>query len=106
VMVYSGPITVSHIGSHNVKFFSMDYASNSETAKTVSFVISAPTTTTLTASPNPATNGQTVTLKATVAAGLGATPTGTVTFKNGATTLGAGTVSGGMATLNVASLPF
>ena len=106
VTAYSGPITVSHIGSHNVKFFSVDYASNTETTKTVSFVISAPTTTTLTASPNPATNGQTVALKAVVAAGLGATPTGTVTFKNGVTTLGTGTVSGGIATLNVASLPF
>jgi hypothetical protein len=106
VTAYSGAINVAHVGSHNVKFFSTDYAGNTEATKTVTFVISSPSTTTLTASPNPATNGQIVTLKATIGVSLGATATGTVTFKNGATSLGTAAVSGGLATINVASLPF
>jgi uncharacterized repeat protein (TIGR03803 family) len=51
----------------------------------------APTTTTLTASPNPATPPATVTLTATVkrsASGATGTPTGSVTFSSGTTTLG------------------
>jgi hypothetical protein len=103
---YSAPITVSSIGSHNVKFYSTDYAGNTEATKTVTFAISAPTVTSLAASPNPAVNGQTITLTAHIAAGLGGTPTGTVTFKNGATTLGSSAVSGGNAVLNITTLPY
>jgi FtsP/CotA-like multicopper oxidase with cupredoxin domain len=66
-------------------------------------------TTALTASPSPATPGESVTLKATVAAsttGSTATPTGTVTFSVGATTLGPGTLNGaGVATLATTALP-
>ena len=51
--------------------------------------ILAPTATTLTVAPNPATAGQTVTFTATVAENPGTTtPTGTVTFLNGTTALG------------------
>ena len=46
------------------------------------------TTTTLTASPNPATAGQVVTLTATVTDG-GSTPTGSVQFSSGGTAIGA-----------------
>ena len=106
VTAYSAPITVSSLGSHNVKFYSTDYAGNTEATKTVTFAISAPTVTTLAASPNPAVNGQTITLTAHIAAGLGGTPTGIVTFKNGATTLGSSAVSGGNATLNITTLPY
>ena len=53
------------------------------------------TTTVLTSGTNPAAVAQSVTLTATV---TGATPTGTVTFKDGATTLGTGTISAGKAT--------
>ncbi len=62
-----------------------------------------PTTTTLSASPNPAAPGATVTLTATVAGGSGS-PTGTVTFLDGATVLGTGTLSAGQATLATSAL--
>ncbi|MCY4747421.1 Ig-like domain repeat protein [Pelomonas sp. UHG3] len=54
------------------------------------------TTTTLSASPNPATETQAITFVATV---TGSNPTGQVTFKDGSTTLGYANVSGGTATL-------
>ncbi len=54
------------------------------------------TTTVVTASPNPGTVAQAVTLTATV---TGTAATGSVTFKDGAATLGTGTVSAGVATL-------
>ncbi len=57
---------------------------------------STPTTTVLTASANPVSIGQSITLTASI---TGASPTGTVTFKDGATTLGTGTISDGKATL-------
>jgi Bacterial Ig-like domain (group 3)/Autotransporter beta-domain len=50
--------------------------------------------TALVASPNPASSGTPVTLTATVT-GAGATPTGTVTFRDGATAIGNATVDGG-----------
>ncbi len=53
-----------------------------------------PTTTALSVTPNPAGKNQTVTMTATV---TGASPTGTVTFKNGTTTLGSSTLSGNTA---------
>jgi len=60
------------------------------------------TSTTLVSSLNPSLVGQAVTFTATVS---GATPTGTVTFKDGATTLGAGTPNGaGVATFTTAAL--
>jgi hypothetical protein len=55
----------------------------------------ATSTTVVTASPNPATYGQSVTLTAAVPAGA----TGTVTFKDGTTTLGMANVSAGSAVL-------
>ncbi|MGC2638498.1 MAG: Ig-like domain repeat protein [Acidobacteriaceae bacterium] len=65
----------------------------------------AATTTSLTVSPNPATQGATVTLTATVSSSTGAVVTGVVTFRNGSTTLGSVILSGGAATLNTAKLP-
>jgi hypothetical protein len=63
------------------------------------------TTTALTASPNPATVGQTVTLTATVAETSGSgVPTGSVTFYDGTTSLGTGTLSSGSATYSTSSL--
>jgi Bacterial Ig-like domain (group 3)/Right handed beta helix region len=53
-------------------------------------VLGTDTASTLTASPNPALPGQSITFTATVSAlQSGIPPTGTVTFKDGATTLGA-----------------
>lgn len=60
------------------------------------------TTTTLTTNPNPSELSKATTLKATVAGG--ATPTGTVQFKDGATVLGSAPLSAGVARLDVKSL--
>ena len=65
-------------------------------------IVSAPTTTALTASTGSAQYGDPVTLTATVAPS-GAT--GTVLFMNGSTVLGTGTVTNGVATLTISSLP-
>src|SRR5260221_4911715 len=62
------------------------------------------TTTVLSASPNPATSGQQVTLTATVSPTPTGSPTGTVSFYNGSTLLGTATANGsGVATLNSAN---
>ena len=61
----------------------------------------APTTTTLTADPNPSELSKPTTLTATVSGGA---PTGTVEFRNGATLLGSVPLSGGTASLAVGSL--
>jgi len=66
----------------------------------------AATTSSLTASPSPATPGQAVTLTAAVAVvapGAG-TPTGTVAFFDGATQLGTAPLSGGHASLSTTTL--
>jgi hypothetical protein len=105
VTAYSSPLNITALGAHTVKYYSADYAGNTEVVKSVAFTIRALTTTTLTASPDPSVNGQLVTLKAVVASSPSGTATGTVTFKNGATTLGVGTLSGAVATLSLSTLP-
>ncbi|MCU0482878.1 MAG: Ig-like domain repeat protein [Chloroflexi bacterium] len=67
--------------------------------------ISGGTSTTVVASNhNPSVFGQAVTFTATVSGG-GATPTGTVTFRDGASTLGTGALNGsGVATLTTSAL--
>jgi RHS repeat-associated protein len=74
-------------------------ANNTSTSAPIGVTINPKniTTTDLTASPNPALVGQSVTLTATV---NGVNPTGTVTFKDGATTLSSATLSSGKATLS------
>ena len=69
---------------------------------TASLIVAAATTAALTSSANPSFFGQAVTFTATV---TGASPTGTVTFKDGATVLGSGTLNGsGVATFTTPSL--
>ena len=64
----------------------------------------AASTTALNSSPNPSGYGSTVTITATVS-GPGATPTGTVTFKDGSTVLGTANVDGtGQATFQTSGL--
>jgi RHS repeat-associated protein len=93
------------IGSHSV---SAEYAGdtnyNGSTSKsTVSVTVSkASTTLALSSSASPASYGTALVLTATL--GGGASPTGSVTFKNGAATLGTANVSGNTATLTVSSL--
>jgi hypothetical protein len=60
------------------------------------------TTTTLTSSPNPSTQGQTVKFTATVSASAA---TGSVQFFNGSTSIGTATLSGGQAVLSYSQLP-
>jgi hypothetical protein len=61
------------------------------------------TTTSLTASADPASFGQAVTFTATLTSSAGPVP-GTVTFKDGSTTLGTANLSGGKATFTTSSL--
>jgi hypothetical protein len=72
-------------------------------SKPVSVKVVGVTTTTLAASPNPATFGQPVAITATVAS-LSGTPIGKVTFKNGSASLGSVALSGGGATLATTTL--
>ena len=44
---YSAPFTISALGSHTVKFYSVDNAGNTEATKSVTFTIASPTTTSL-----------------------------------------------------------
>jgi hypothetical protein len=70
---------------------------------TVSGTSKTDSTTTLTATPNPATVGETVTLKATVTGSSG-TPTGKVTYSVESVTLGSATLNGsGVASLAASS---
>src|SRR5665213_1104350 len=101
-------LTVSSlaVGSHSI---TASYTATSgflaSTSAAVTLVINAPqvTTTALSASPNPASQGANVVLTASTTAASG-TPTGTVTFYDGTTSLGAASLSGGTATLTVTTL--
>jgi RHS repeat-associated protein len=64
-------------------------------------IAATPTTTALSSSAGTAPVGQNITLTATV---TGASPTGTVTFKDGGTTVGSSALTGGVATLATSSL--
>ena len=86
-------------GSHSLTAsYSGDTNNTGGTSPTVTETVTAsgPTSTLLTTSPNPIAAGQSATLTAVVS---GASPGGTVTFKDGAITLGSASISGGQATL-------
>lgn len=87
-------ITASYSGSGN---FDPSSATTNET------ITALPTTLTLTASPNPAAIGQSVTIVATSAAS-GHMPTGTVTFSDQSGTLGSAPLVAGIASLTTATL--
>ena len=90
-------------GSHSISaVYSGDVNYTGSTSAGTSVTVSKVTTTTgLTASPNPATIGQAVTLSASVTP---AAATGTVQFLDGGTVLGTVAVSGGTAALAVSTL--
>jgi len=67
-------------------------------------ITQAPTTTSVTSSPNPITLGQTTTLTATIQPGTGNTATGAVVFLDNSTPLGFANVSNNSASLAVTSL--
>ncbi len=102
------PVTSLLAGNHTVAVaYSGDssFKTGSDTqAETVGV---AATTTVLTATPSPSSEGQAVTIKANVAAIApgGGTPTGTVVFSSDGNVVGAGALSGGQASTVVSDLP-
>lgn len=76
----------------------------SASAATALNVTLATSSTTLTASPNPALVGQTITFTAKVTSN-GAAPTGTVNFVANGNTLGGATLNAGVATFTTSALP-
>ena len=80
-------------------------AGSTSSAVSVNVTGSAPSTTSVTATPATINQGQNVTFVATVT-GNGATPTGTVTFYDGASSLGSAPLNGsGVATLSLTTVP-
>ncbi|MBV8069650.1 MAG: Ig-like domain repeat protein [Acidobacteriaceae bacterium] len=94
------------VGQHSITaYYSGDtnhVASTSPVLK--QSIVTRQTTTTVTAAPQSAVFGQTVTLKSVVTSSSGGTATGSVTFKDGGTVLGQATLSNGAAVLQVSSL--
>jgi hypothetical protein len=93
------------IGSHSL---TATYSGNGNLAASSSGALTqrvnqAATSTSLSASSNPAIYGQSVTLTAAIVPANGGSATGTVTFLNGTATLGTATVSGDVAQLVVAA---
>jgi hypothetical protein len=104
---FNATFSVTGLGSHTLKYWSVDNAGNVESVHSTSFSIDSPTSATVGASPNPSLVGKAVTITGNVSSTLSSSdiPTGTLTFWNGATNLGTGTLSGGTATLTTSSLP-
>lgn len=93
------------VGSHAITVkYSGDTSFASATSNTVTEVINAvASTTTLTSTPNPAADGQLVTVAATVTSAVSAT--GKVTFYDGSTSLGTSTLNGtGVASIATSAL--
>jgi len=103
---YLDPFMVTALGAHTVRFFSTDVAGNVESLNATIFTISQASTIALTASPNPAVQGQTITLTASAQVAGAPAASGTAVFMNGNTTLGTGSISNGVATLGITSLPY
>jgi hypothetical protein len=102
---YSAPFNITAAGNHTVVFFSKDVAGNSETAKTKTFTINLPKTTTqVTSSLNPSTFTDSVTLTAKVTPASGAAATGTITFMDGSTVLATRALSNGVASFPTTAL--
>ena len=74
---YSGAFNVTALGSHSVKFHSVDYAGNVESTKTVNFTISQASQTITFNNPGTQTYGHPLTLTATASSGLTVTYTST-----------------------------
>ena len=86
--------------------YSGDTGFAASTSSVFTETITAPTSTTLTAAPNPAQVGQSVTLTATVSPAPTGSSLGTVSFYDGETLLGSGNVnSAGVTTFTSTSLP-
>src|SRR5262249_37572427 len=95
-----GSLTLTGAYSGNAAFAASTSAPFTQTVNV------APTTTTLTASPSPATFGQSVTMTATITPAPTGVSLGAVSFATGSTTLGTATPnSSGVATFSTSSLP-
>jgi poly(3-hydroxybutyrate) depolymerase len=95
-------------GTDNIKAtYGGDGTFGASTAKPVAqMVTAAPTATTLTSSPNPASSGQAVILTANVTGQIPPTAiTGSVSFYNGGAKLGSAVLSGAVATFKTVKLP-
>ena len=103
----SGTPALGSVGTYPISFKAANGVGSDATQSFTLTVNKADSTTTVSATPNSSTYGQSVTLTATVVAKSPATgtPTGTVTFMDGATTLGTGPLNGsGVATLTTSAL--
>lgn len=103
---YSAPVSVS--ASTTLDAISILSGQPNSVVGTASYVIQSPTTLALTSNPNPADQGATVTLAATLSPyvnGSLSTDGETVTFLNGTTTLGTAMLKSGQASLQVSTLP-
>jgi len=100
--------TALSVGSHTIQASYLGDANSQASSGTLTQTVNAAgTSMNLSAAPNPAFQGQTVVLNATVSnvAASTAMPTGTVTFFDGATNLGSSTLdASGVAVLNPGSL--
>jgi hypothetical protein len=101
-------LTVSNLGagSHSITAVYGGSAnfSGSTSATLTETINQVTTTTTLASSVNPASAEQAVTFTATVQAGAGNSPNGTVNFMDGSTTLGTAVLAGNSAQLTVSTL--
>ena len=93
-------------GSNTITaLYSGDSSSSGSTSAAVDQVVLALTTTKLTSSPNPSSNGQAVVFTAKVASTSGTPPNGEiVTFKQGTTVLGTGSLNDGSASFTTSTL--
>lgn len=102
---YTGPFVVSTLGTNTVNYYAKDNAGNYESTQSVSFAVASSTATSLASSKNPDLVGKTVKFTVVVSAAEGATPTGTVTFRNGATVLKTKTLVSGAVSYSTSTLP-
>jgi hypothetical protein len=100
----SAYFSVSTPGSHTVSFYDTDVAGNHSTTSSLSFLIEAPTTTSIASSANPSVLGEAITIS-TLVSGANGAPTGTVQLKSGTTVLQTGTLSAGKASFTISTLP-
>jgi uncharacterized repeat protein (TIGR03803 family) len=100
----TAPTTAYPNGTYPVvAAYAGDTNDNASTSSAVNVVIKDATTTALVITPTTVTIPANVTLKATVSASKGGTPTGTVTFMEGTYVLGTVNVSGGVGSATVSS---
>jgi len=104
VQTYGSTFTISATGNHTLAYYSRDVAGNYSATKSVNFWIKSPTTTVVTSSVNPSAFHRSVSFKATVTPTFGATPLGSVTFKNNGVVLATVALSGGVATYTTNAL--